>query len=414
MLKKKSWLFVSTLAFVFVAVDFFNAGAVIAQESSEGPLPKEEQLDELVPITCWWRTDRSAVRIGEPFKIFLTCRAAETDSETIVPNESGLGPSVMSLPPFSVNGGARYDDVRAGGYRFFQYRYEVKFLESGFFGQEVEMPALEIPYHLETRTPRGETVVAQERVYKLPELKMKIHSLVQEEADDIWDSSHILPGSAETFRFRASVAFMAGIFFLLMSAIVAIHLGFVGVRERSKKKEILGVPPFSALTLCGRMAGELKKIRERAEKYGWDIELVAQTTSVLRVVGAVLISGNIKQTIVRTGEKKLQGHMELRRRPFLFRKVLVSSGVTAGTIRDHLNRNDLMTKPNKEFVEVFEEFSLARHGLDNKIVNGQNLDGQLLRAIKFAKKLRLLNMWPVKKYLVCLNAARKARQAWKA
>src|SRR5687767_4089120 len=34
-------------------------------------------LGEDDPLHCWWRTTVSAVRIGEPFSVILTCAAAE-------------------------------------------------------------------------------------------------------------------------------------------------------------------------------------------------------------------------------------------------------------------------------------------------------------------------------------------------
>ena len=37
------------------------------------------------PIRCWWKTDRTAIRVGEPFSLVLTCATIETTAVTVVP-----------------------------------------------------------------------------------------------------------------------------------------------------------------------------------------------------------------------------------------------------------------------------------------------------------------------------------------
>ena len=35
---------------------------------------------EADPIRCWWRTSASAVRVGEPFTVVLTCAVVENEA----------------------------------------------------------------------------------------------------------------------------------------------------------------------------------------------------------------------------------------------------------------------------------------------------------------------------------------------
>ena len=56
------------------------------------------------PLQCWWRTSTGAVRIGEPFTVFLTCAVLETDEVTVVPDQTRLEPSVVQFAPFEVLG----------------------------------------------------------------------------------------------------------------------------------------------------------------------------------------------------------------------------------------------------------------------------------------------------------------------
>src|SRR3954453_15095930 len=78
---------------------------------------------EADPIRCWWRTSASAVRVGEPVSLILTCASVDTESTTVVPDHARLDPSAMQLPPFEVIGGQREPDLTSDQRRFFQYQY---------------------------------------------------------------------------------------------------------------------------------------------------------------------------------------------------------------------------------------------------------------------------------------------------
>src|SRR5687767_14011894 len=46
--------------------------------------PRAGQVAE-EPIKCWWKTDRTAVRVGERFAVVLTCASIETGPTTVMP-----------------------------------------------------------------------------------------------------------------------------------------------------------------------------------------------------------------------------------------------------------------------------------------------------------------------------------------
>ena len=402
-------------------VSLCGVSIATAQERGREP-PQEMVAEEVEAVSCWWRADKSAARVGEPFQLILTCRTVETEADTVVVNESGLAPQAISLPPFNVIGGERYDDIRKDHFRFFQYLYEIKFLEEGLFGGEAEIPPLEVSYHLETRSSRGEKIAGQDKLYQLPAFKINIFSLVTEEAKDIRDSSETLFGNVQVFKFRANISFAFGIFFLLAAVIAASRFGFTSIRDRNKKKVDRGVSVFSDSALLGRMVGELRRIKRAVAREGWNTELVSRALSVLRVVGAMLISGKIKQTTVDASDKGLQGQVKLRKWPFSSKKVLVSSGVTVETVRGHLVKNNLLNKRNGEFLEIFEKFSRFRHeGVPVSKLNQDalsacpngDLNEPLSRFIRFTRTLRLLSLWPVKKCLTVSGRIRRAFRAWK-
>src|SRR5215203_5359417 len=57
-------------------------GTAAGQARGAGPRPGEV---ETAPIRCWWKTDRTSIRVGERFGLTLTCSVIETRSVTVVP-----------------------------------------------------------------------------------------------------------------------------------------------------------------------------------------------------------------------------------------------------------------------------------------------------------------------------------------
>src|SRR6187401_967564 len=111
------------------------ASAAPAAPASDASVP---------PIECWWKTDRSAVRIGENFTLTLTCAVLDTERVKVVVDESGLAPAALHLVPFDIVGGQRFRDIRNAPRRFFQYQYSMRVLGEEFFGKEVTLPRLQV------------------------------------------------------------------------------------------------------------------------------------------------------------------------------------------------------------------------------------------------------------------------------
>src|SRR3989440_11454211 len=82
----------------------------------------------VAPIECWWKTDRSAIRVGEQFQLTLTCAVIDTDKMKVVVDESSLAPSALHLVPFEIVGGRRFRDIVNSPRRFFQYQYSLRVL----------------------------------------------------------------------------------------------------------------------------------------------------------------------------------------------------------------------------------------------------------------------------------------------
>ena len=131
---------------------FWSAGGIaLAAQAPPRGAGRPTVNVEADPIRCWWRTSASAVRVGEPFSLVLTCAIVENETTTVVPDQSRLEPAAMQLPPFEVIGGQRGPDLRSDSRRFFQYQYSLRLINEEMFGKDAHIPSVQISYHLEPK-----------------------------------------------------------------------------------------------------------------------------------------------------------------------------------------------------------------------------------------------------------------------
>src|SRR3954471_18675123 len=113
----------------------------LASSVAFGQTPAKPQVAKpevaVAPIECWWKTDRSAIRVGEQFQLTLTCAVIDTDRVKVVVDESSLAPSALHLVPFEIVSGQRFRDIVNSPRRFFQYRYSLRVLGEDFFDKQI-------------------------------------------------------------------------------------------------------------------------------------------------------------------------------------------------------------------------------------------------------------------------------------
>jgi hypothetical protein len=123
------------------------------------------------PIRCWWKTDRTSVRVGEAFGLTLTCGVIETGPIAVVPALTQLEGGAIQLTPFEVVSATRRADVVVPPWRYVQFEYSVRLLNDGFFGQDINLPAVTVTYNLKSA---GADSTGREQNYVLPALPMRI------------------------------------------------------------------------------------------------------------------------------------------------------------------------------------------------------------------------------------------------
>src|SRR4030095_14354692 len=104
------------------------------RRASAPNLPPRAGQVESDPIRCWWKTDRTSVRVGEAFGLTLTCGVIETGPIAGVAALAQLEGGAIQLTPFEVVSATRRADVVTRPWRYVQFDYRVRLLNDGFFG----------------------------------------------------------------------------------------------------------------------------------------------------------------------------------------------------------------------------------------------------------------------------------------
>ena len=212
------------------------AAVASAQTAQRAPREGEVESD---PIRCWWKTDKTAIRVGERFQLVLTCGVIETRSVTVVPAVNQLESGAISLTPFEAISGVRREDVVVPPWRYLQYEYTMRLLSEGFFGQDVNIPSLTVTYNLQSS---GGGVEGRDQTYMLPPLPMRVLSVVPRTVNDIRDASGQTFAAVETRRFRATLATVAaGIAFAFALVLAVLAVARAAGKFRTRDREALQV-----------------------------------------------------------------------------------------------------------------------------------------------------------------------------
>lgn len=252
-MKARRSLFMELAAWTFAAA----AGLVVvtpftARAQAPAAPPANVEADA---VRCWWRTDKAAIRMGEPFTAVLTCAVLETASTKAVVDRSRLDHTVMALPPFDVLGGSAAEDVVTGPRRFFQYAYELRLLSDTAFGQDLSLAGLTISYRIDTSTSDGTTSQGRDLTYNLPPLTMRVLSLVAGSSRDIRDATTLTFADLEARRFRSRSLSLAGWFFYgLAGAVTLLGLArlYKAMRAPARAVAEVGVSEPAVLAAAAR------------------------------------------------------------------------------------------------------------------------------------------------------------------
>jgi hypothetical protein len=376
----KRWLMVATLVVIVGIAEVLVPGASAqAQVASD-------------PIRCWWKTDATAVGVGERFTLLLTCGVIETSSVTVVPAVTQLQPGALSIAPFEVVGGRRLEDVVASPWRYLQFEYDVRLLSEGFFGQDVTIPAVTVTYNVQAP---GGGAQGRDLGYVLPPLPMRVLSLVPRNAADIRDASGDTFAASETHRFRSSAALVAAGVSFAFAAVFAV-LAVLRVVRRLRRKETIArvLPAPSMLRAC---LGALSDVRTEA-RGGWTPALVRRALAALRIAAAVAVGRQVSQDFVDNNVAEREGQLAIRTGLLRRRRAVLSAPTTSRVIAEQLGKNHAGARTGvslKRLGAALQVFSAARYGRDGQI-DPAALDSALDEGSSAVRRLRVNTLWPVR------------------
>jgi len=288
--------------------------------------PARQDLVEVDPIRCWWRTSQGAVSVGQPFSVVLTCAVLENDSVRVVPDESPLAVGTVQLAPFELLGGSHPPDLRSGQRRFFQYDYNVRLVDAAAIGKDVTLPVLTIHYRVESRL-QAQALEGRDRTYLLPVQAVHIVSMVPTDASDIRDGAEAPFGAVESTRFRArmfelgSLALGALGVILLVQAVVRA----MGLKRRRAKTDA-GV--VSDPAVLGRAVSQLALVQNEG-RGGWTPELLARALTMTRIVAGYALGRRASQQPLATSADIPDARLPVTSGRFRKRRVTVASAATS-------------------------------------------------------------------------------------
>lgn len=340
------------------------------------------------PIECWWKTDRSAVRVGETFALTLTCAVLDTERVKVVVDESGLAPAALHLVPFDIVGGERFRDVLNAPRRFFQYQYSMRVLGEEFFGKEITLPRLQISYRVQNSLQGGAALQGREAQYSLVPVPIRVLSLVPAGTADIRDTPAETFGDVDARLFRSNLLLIfAGVSLVLAGLLAVMLIARAAVKRRATTAtRQRTVSPGAVLRAASR---ELGAVQTESQRGGWNTELAGRAAAALRLAGAVALSRPVSQKEVDRDTPPTEGQVVAAPGLGMLRgrRMVLSASVTPNSTA--LNGKSAPASDSGRMLgQTLNAFSAVRYSRDGG-VDGTALDAALADARHAVKRLRL-------------------------
>jgi len=357
--------------------------------------PKPGQV-ESDPIRCWWKTDRTSVRVGETFGLTLTCGVIEAGPIAVVPALTQLEGGAIQLTPFEVVSATRRADIVVSPWRYVQFEYLVRLLNDGYFGQDINLPALTVTYNLKSG---GAESAGRDQSYVLPALPMRILSLVPRPANDIRDASSLTFEEIESRRYYATAARVAASIALVFAAVFAV-LAVLRFAQRFRVRTPASARPVPPASLLAGCVSALRGVQKDARAGGWTPELARRALPAIRIAGASALGRPIAQRRVAGDVPSREGQVLVRTGRLGFGRAVLSASTTPPAIVSALDRPSLGARVRIALTQLgsaLQAFGGAAYGRQSgEPVDGASLDRALEDAIDAVGRLRVGALWPMR------------------
>lgn len=383
-------------------------GAPVHAQQAAGTPANQVEAD---PIKCWWKTDKKALRVGEPLTLALTCGVMETDAIRVEVDPARLDPAVLEMAPFEVVAGTRHQDIPAPPWRYFQYSYTLRLLGDQFFGRDVDIPALPLTYRVQsTSGGRGQ---GRDQVYLLPALPLRVLSLVPVAATDIHDAPPETFADIESRSWRATGEFAAaGILFALAAVLAgAAAAGAIGRSRARKPAAAARLPVGAVLHACER---EAQRVKSEATA-GWTPDLIGRALAAFRIASALALDRPVAQALVNRRERPRDGQLALEMGLWRPQRVLMSASTTAAAITGRLAADGQEIDPRlrdglEDMAVPLQVFGTALYSQSGELDTGA-LDSALDRGMRGLDRVRSAQRWPARATEAWTRTAAALREA---
>ena len=384
---------------LFAAATVLSLGVLFTPRiQAQAPRPSAESDDTSDLIKCWWKTDKNAVEVAEQFTLTLTCGVSEARGAKIVPKMEPLDPGAVQFSPFEVVGGTRYEDIQAPPWRYFQYEYTLRLIDDDAFGQDEDIPGLTVTYNVQSDVAGASA--GRDQMYVLPDLPIRILSLVPKKATDIRDAPREGFAAPKARLVRATAEFIAaGILFGFSALMLA--FGVVHVIRRNRGRAAVTTPVLSDTTLVRACLQELGRLQTEVRRGGWTPERAGFVLTALRIGSAVAMGRAVSQTPVEADANAREGQLIVRKGVLKRQRMAVSAPITPdGIERYRVNGNRHITNVRTKAViddlgKSLVTFSVVRYGR-NDSVDVVALNRTLENARTALKHLLVKTLWPVR------------------
>jgi hypothetical protein len=399
-------------------------------------VPAAAQTEQADPLQCWWRTSSGAVRIGETFSVVLTCAVLESDAAKVIVDQSKLEPSVVQLAPFEVTGGSHGADLRRDERRFFQYEYRLRLIAENLFGKDVPLPETKISYHVQSTVAQGAAIQGRDQSYVLPAQSIRLMSLVPADASDIRDTTSETFADVDQRSFRASLLIVIGGVLLALAGLMAL-LALVRLFGRFRKPATKSDRLVTDSAILGAIGRELKAVQRARDDGGWSPALAGRALGALRAAATYALGQRVAQspalksrassihstiTTLRSpsagGEGRdisaMDGQLTVGGRWPGSKAIVVSGSVTPRMVARELARGDIPAS-RAALLESIEQaltrFTTAQYGRETAL-DEAGLDESLATGFRVARRLRMEQLSPLKRFGRRRPAAEVATRAW--
>jgi len=378
-----------------------SAPAKPAAKAAAPRLPPRAGQVESDPIRCWWKTDRTSVRVGEAFGLTLTCGVIETGPIAVVPALTQLEGGAIQLTPFEVVSATRRADVVVPPWRYVQFEYSVRLLNDGFFGQDINLPALSVTYNLKSA---GADSTGREQTYVLPALPMRILSLVPKAAGDIRDASSLTFAEIESRRFYATAARVAAAIALVFAAVFAV-LAVLRFAQRFRVRTPAAARVVPAASVLAGCATTLRDVQRDARADGWSPALARKALPAMRIAGASAMGRPIAQQYVAADVTTREGQVVVKTGTLGLGRAMVSAATTPGAIATALDGRPAAGSRARgamsQLGDALQAFGRAAYGRQSSepgspTLDSAELDRALENALEAVKRLRVGALWPMR------------------